>query len=442
MVKFVIRKDVYEELIQKGYGRKDYSKLTTIVKPDKNGVMRTIYINPNKLKKDDEKNEKMKDNKTMDYNSVSISVDDLKEAVQDLKLPDFNELLNSFSKYSSEGKSDKELWTDLKRLAVLNLQANKGYGKYSSSNDEIYAIKDKVIKQIIKRNPKSIKIKTNVSPESNTMPSIIYFENGNKQISFHVPFPSKREDVLNSYDNKDGTYYDRNGEEHYKEKKTDENTIFWEDLKTVQNNQETVGEWDRKPGSYLIDDYSKIKELAKIKKQTKTLAQKNEKMFEEEKTKYYKKFDTVDILTKMYNPRSYGGGYLHEGETVPEKYKEAILSSINYSVENGKDWKVRELQEKMDGVKSSTAKKKYLLLLEDAKKESEEEKNNAKEKLKKVQNLFRRHDELAKEYEGFSEKFFSEELQNIRKQLNNLEEKRKQIKEEIFNDFSFIKKSV
>lgn len=146
MVKFVIRKDVYEELIQKGYGRKDYSKLTTIVKPDKNGVMRTIYINPNKLKKDDEKNEKMKDNKTMDYNSVSISVDDLKEAVQDLKLPDFNELLNSFSKYSSEGKSDKELWTDLKRLAVLNLQANKGYGKYSSSNDEIYAIKDKVIK--------------------------------------------------------------------------------------------------------------------------------------------------------------------------------------------------------------------------------------------------------------------------------------------------------
>jgi hypothetical protein len=61
----VIRKDVYDELVEKGYGRKDYGKLTKIVKPDKNGVMRTIYIDPNKLKKTDANNGKMSDNGSM-----------------------------------------------------------------------------------------------------------------------------------------------------------------------------------------------------------------------------------------------------------------------------------------------------------------------------------------------------------------------------------------
>lgn len=248
--------------------------------------------------------------------------------------------------------------------------------------------------------------------------------------------------MLNSYDNKDGTYYDRNGEEHYKEKKTDENTIFWEDLKTVQNNQETVGEWDRKPGSYLIDDYSKIKKLAKINKQLKIYNQERDRLYDKEREEYYKQFNTADELKEMYNPRYYGNVYINNGEEIPAAYKDSVLASINKDIQNGKDDKVQDLQSKLDSVSSPATKKKYLLLLEDAKRESEEEKNNAKEKLKKVQNLFRRHDELAKEYEGFSEKFFSEELQNIRKQLNNLEEKRKQIKEEIFNDFSFIKKSV
>lgn len=58
MIKFVIRSDVYEELVEKGYGRKDYSKLTTIVKPDINGVVRKYHIDPNKFKKDDENNGK------------------------------------------------------------------------------------------------------------------------------------------------------------------------------------------------------------------------------------------------------------------------------------------------------------------------------------------------------------------------------------------------
>ena len=44
MDKLFVRKDVYEELIEKGFGKKDYSKLTKKVITDKNGHKRTVFV--------------------------------------------------------------------------------------------------------------------------------------------------------------------------------------------------------------------------------------------------------------------------------------------------------------------------------------------------------------------------------------------------------------
>ena len=44
MDKMLIRKDVYKELLEKGFGKKDYSKLTKKVITDKNGHRRTVFV--------------------------------------------------------------------------------------------------------------------------------------------------------------------------------------------------------------------------------------------------------------------------------------------------------------------------------------------------------------------------------------------------------------
>ena len=44
MDKLLIRKDVYAELLEKGFGKKDYSKLTKKVITDKNGHKRTVFV--------------------------------------------------------------------------------------------------------------------------------------------------------------------------------------------------------------------------------------------------------------------------------------------------------------------------------------------------------------------------------------------------------------
>lgn len=44
MDKLFVRKDVYDELIEKGFGKRDYSKLTKKVITDKNGHRRTVFV--------------------------------------------------------------------------------------------------------------------------------------------------------------------------------------------------------------------------------------------------------------------------------------------------------------------------------------------------------------------------------------------------------------
>ena len=44
MSKLYVRSDVYNELIEKGYGKRDFSKLTRKVITDKNGHRRTVFV--------------------------------------------------------------------------------------------------------------------------------------------------------------------------------------------------------------------------------------------------------------------------------------------------------------------------------------------------------------------------------------------------------------
>ena len=44
MDKLLIRKDIYDELLEKGFGNKDYSKLTKKKITDKNGHTRTVFV--------------------------------------------------------------------------------------------------------------------------------------------------------------------------------------------------------------------------------------------------------------------------------------------------------------------------------------------------------------------------------------------------------------
>ena len=43
-MKFYVKADVYNELIEKAYGKRDLSKLTRKVVTDKNGHRRTVFV--------------------------------------------------------------------------------------------------------------------------------------------------------------------------------------------------------------------------------------------------------------------------------------------------------------------------------------------------------------------------------------------------------------
>lgn len=67
MVKFVIRKDVYDELLEKGFGKKDISKLTKKQVTDKNGKTRTVYVKNGEEQKDKQKAKPAEEEKPHSY---------------------------------------------------------------------------------------------------------------------------------------------------------------------------------------------------------------------------------------------------------------------------------------------------------------------------------------------------------------------------------------
>lgn len=133
MIKFVIRKDVYDYLVEKGFGKKDYGKLQKVQRPDKNGVMRTIYVNPS---------EEIENEEQMGKQEVEV-----KEKTSKLKVPDET---SSFAKntkskdfnvgqeinFSSQGRED--LNGKVTAIGVLGVTVKGANGKiYTVNYDEI-----------------------------------------------------------------------------------------------------------------------------------------------------------------------------------------------------------------------------------------------------------------------------------------------------------------
>ena len=113
MDKLLIRKDVFEDIIEKGYGKRDYSKLTKKVITDKNGHRRTVFV----------KNE-MSPVKTQNKNLGTNSKDDEK---------DYYELIESLNSYDRTDPDELEKYKrENERLQKNYSKENvKGYFDYS-----------------------------------------------------------------------------------------------------------------------------------------------------------------------------------------------------------------------------------------------------------------------------------------------------------------------
>lgn len=133
MIKFVIRKDVYDYLVEKGYGKKDYGKLQKVQRPDKNGVMRTIYVNPSEEIENEEQMSKQevevkeKTNKLKVPDETSSFATDVNRMVK-LKKENYKEFAIQLEKLHSKYTISK--WKDL-----YNKIQEKEYAKNTKSKD-------------------------------------------------------------------------------------------------------------------------------------------------------------------------------------------------------------------------------------------------------------------------------------------------------------------
>lgn len=428
----LLKKDKIIEEILKGYGTKNYSTLRKVPIIDKNGVRRMVYVKQNK---DNILNpEKTKTSGENIYSNIIINVNDLKNAVTELKIKNPEELLESFKNYNAKGRTGSQIWEDLRRLASLNLAASKGYMRYNYNNDEIYETKNRVIKQIIKNQPSDILIKTDKEKSSTEIPEIIYFEKDNKQISFHLPKVYTKDSVLNSGDNHDHKYWDNQGNLHFSLARTDDNEIFVEDLVKLRNNQTSKGVWNEKPGDYLISDYSKIEKLAKINKLL-------------EKSYSITKTDTIDYVKinventyknqmkkDFFGYKLYGlGGY---DLAKPDKY-DNIINSNNQTIEmlkNEGSYEYRNLKKKSDDAKTTQTKKKYAKLAADV---LENDK-------KDIQLLMQENEGLlnVKKFILTKTSEINAKKEKEKKNVETLENEKRKLIDIINNDEAFITKSL
>lgn len=357
-------------------------------------------------------------------NETNVNTEDFKNAIITLKLDNPEDLINSFSGYSAKGKTDKELFNDLRRLAVLNLQANKGYMNYAAKlnpekNNLIYKIKDNVIKQIILENPKGIKIKTNLENGSENVPDILYFEKDGKQISFHI-------------------YGYANDGYEYKSDKIPESV-----LRSAVKNQESEGVWNERPGDYLIEDYNLIKKLAKIRKVSKKLSKEYEELREKDEKDFYAR--TQYFKNKLRNEFYFDDRALNYpiDSEVFKNQKEEKLKMYESDINRSKSWKMEEYEKKIANAKTTPTKKKYISLLEQEKENFEKQKKERKEKYERIKKTIAAYENEQQNYRLFNvSKDGSLELKNLSNMIDKLGKKEDLLIKEIERKPEFIKKAL
>lgn len=316
------------------------------------------------------------------------------------------------------------LFNDLRQLAVLNLQANKGYMNYAAKlnpekNNLIYKIKDNVIKQIIRENPKGIKIKTNLKNGSENVPDILYFEKDGKQISFHI-------------------YGYANNRYEYESNKIPESV-----LRSAVKNQESEGVWNERPGDYLIEDYNMIKKLAKIRKVSKKLSKEYEELREKDEKDFYAR--TQYFKNKLRNEFYFDDRALNYpiDSEVFKNQKEEKLKMYESDINRSKSWKMEEYEKKIADAKTTPTKKKYISLLEQEKENFEKQKKERKEKYERLKKTIAAYENEQQNYRLFNVyKDGSLELKNLSNMIDKLGKKEDLLIKEIERKPEFIKKAL
>ena len=125
MDKLFVRKDVYDELIEKGFGKKDYSKLTKKVITDKNGHKRTVFV----------KN---------DVEQTEVKQPKAQEGLSDEKRAKYEEMLEKVKAGSDENAlfvRGKGMLN--KKDAIAHLEGKLGKKSSSSLREQTPSIREK-----------------------------------------------------------------------------------------------------------------------------------------------------------------------------------------------------------------------------------------------------------------------------------------------------------
>ena len=283
------------------------------------------------------------------------------------KLKDyFSDLENNKDKQ----RTTEETFEDLKKLAYINGNIKKGYRQ--ELNDEELdlrnrgnELKNDYIRKVV-NNPKGLKISVDGS-----YPSIIYFNKGDEQISFHLTY-SLSEDI--------------------------------------KNKNLPIGEWSKNPKAYLFENKEKAKEFAFLTREINAL----------------KKYDEEEELKKGFRGIRDEIGNIIGNFGIDEKGFKQAENDIRQRLEWAEDFVSTEAKvyaKKVAEAKTPATRKKYEKLLADQKKIDEMESKAEKEKLKavseKLKNLKESYSERKKEVQAEKEK--------IDKKLKRLVEKRDSI---------------
>ena len=139
MDKFLIRKDVYEDLIEKGYGKRDLSKLQKVQITDKNGHTRNVY------KKTGIDQKEVKTYKASDIEKVDKNT---------LKLGDVSATKNWDNSWSIKNAQGEEValalrMEDVKNAMLRSANRKAGESKYPnvSKEEKVKTLSDKYKKK-------------------------------------------------------------------------------------------------------------------------------------------------------------------------------------------------------------------------------------------------------------------------------------------------------
>lgn len=175
-MKLYIKADAYNELIEKGYGKRDYSKLTKKVVTDKNGHTRTVWVRngvkqmPMKNKTQSQPFNHEEINKKLDDFVNSLQIKDFwvqdsqfswppvtKEEKFEKYLGNIKESVNRLKTYTP--KMNENLGAILKEFETI---ANKNELRADKANEFITNIQHPIVKEFLKKFKKGQTVKISI----------------------------------------------------------------------------------------------------------------------------------------------------------------------------------------------------------------------------------------------------------------------------------------